>query len=211
MPIKTVIFDLDGTLIDSSKSILAGFAGAFAAEGRQPVRPLTADVIGPPLKATLALLAGSDDPVLIERLADQFKAHYDSEGYKKTTVFEGVPEMLATLHERGVPLHIATNKRLLPTQKILAHLGWIRFFGCVRALDAWSPAAAHKADMIGRQLGELNLTATDTIYVGDRKEDADAAAANGMPFAFAAWGYGAPPTDIEATPLQTPADLQYRV
>lgn len=206
-PIKTIIFDLDGTLIDSSKSILAGFAGAFAAEGLSPAVALAPEIIGPPLKETLAMLAGSRDVVLVDRLAGHFKAHYDNVGYRETTVFAGIPEMLAGLAEMGVPLHIATNKRLIPTRRILDHLGWTAYFRTVRALDAWSPAAANKAEMIARQLREEALTPASTLYVGDREEDFFAARANHLPFALAAWGYGGAPEIAECTPLKRPAEL----
>jgi phosphoglycolate phosphatase len=193
-PIKTIIFDLDGTLIDSSKSILAGFASAFHEEGITPTRPLSPEIIGPPLKQTLAILAGDTDPALIDRLADRFKHHYDGEGYKETTVFEGIDEMLSTLQKRAIPLAIATNKRLLPTRKIIRHLGWEHYFLELFALDSWTPPAANKAAMIGRALGALGLEHQHTLYVGDRREDGEAAGANRMPFALAEWGYG----EIEA-------------
>lgn len=205
--ISTIIFDLDGTLIDSSASILAGFAGAFAAEGRQPVVPLGPEIIGPPLKETLAILAGSNDSALIERLAGHFKAHYDTLGYQETTVFDGIPEMLAGLAGRGIPLHIATNKRLTPTLRILDFLGWSDYFCTVRALDAWAPAVGSKREMIARQLAEEALPTASTIYVGDREEDFLAARANDLQFALAAWGYGGAPALDQCTPLKSPAEL----
>jgi phosphoglycolate phosphatase len=189
--ITTVIFDLDGTLIDSSKSILEGFAAAFAESGRQPVVALEPGIIGPPLKETLAILAGTADPAVIDPLADSFKHYYDSEGYKATEVFPGVPEMLAAL-AACYPLYIATNKRIAPTRKILAHLGWLGHFREVYALDGFAPPARNKREMIARILSENRFAPTATLYVGDRDEDDQAAAGNGLPFAMACWGYGVP-------------------
>lgn len=206
-PIQTIIFDLDGTLIDSSNSILAGFAGAFAAEGLIPAIELSPEIIGPPLKETLSILAGSGDGALIDRLAGHFKAHYDTVGYRETIVFAGIPEMLKALAGQGLPLHIATNKRLVPTRRILDHLGWTAFFRTVRALDAWSPAVGNKTEMIARQLREEMLSPASTLYVGDRAEDFFAARANHMPFALAAWGYGGAPELDQCIPLKAPADL----
>jgi len=205
--IETIIFDLDGTLIDSSTSILAGFAAAFAEEQLVPTHPLSPEIIGPPLKETLAMLAGSSDPDLIDRLAERFKAHYDTEGFKETTVFEGVPEMLQTLWQSGRPMHIATNKRLLPTLKILDHLGWRQYFKEVKALDAWSPPAKSKGEMIGRLLVEAAIPIESALYVGDREEDYLAATANQLAFAHAAWGYGAMPAITGARQLTTPKQL----
>lgn len=205
--IETIVFDFDGTLIDSSKSILAGFAGAFAAEGITPARPLSPEVIGPPMKETLALLAGTTAPEVIERLATRFKQHYDTAGYRETTVFEGIEEMLADLDRQRIPLHIATNKRLYPTLKILDHLDWRKYFLTIRALDAWTPPAKNKTEMIRRQLEEESIARPATIYVGDREEDYLAARGNDLRFALAAWGYGTAPAIEGTVPLQTPGDL----
>ena len=73
-----LVFDLDGTLIDSAPAILASFREAFAGTSVTPVRSIDESVIGPPLTETLQLLSGSDDSALIGRLADAFKASYDS-------------------------------------------------------------------------------------------------------------------------------------
>ena len=80
-----ILFDLDGTLIDSAPAILASFQAAFAASGVTPVRPISNDIIGPPLTETLQLLAGNTDATLIARLSEAFKASYDSSGYQATT------------------------------------------------------------------------------------------------------------------------------
>ncbi|MGJ0484904.1 MAG: HAD family hydrolase [Methylomicrobium sp.] len=88
MPIENLIFDLDGTLIDSSNSILESFRGAFEEVGKEPVCPLKADIIGPPLREALCQLSGSSDSEELDRLATAFKAHYDTEGYKSPRSFQ---------------------------------------------------------------------------------------------------------------------------
>ena len=72
-----ILFDLDGTLIDSAPAILASFREAFAQTGIAPVRSIDESIIGPPLLETLQLLSGSQDAALTGRLADAFKASYD--------------------------------------------------------------------------------------------------------------------------------------
>ncbi|TXI79142.1 MAG: HAD family hydrolase [Dechloromonas sp.] len=185
-----IIFDLDGTLIDSAPAILASFREAFTSTGIAPVRSIDESVIGPPLTETLQLLSGSDDPALIGRLADAFKASYDSEGYKATAAYAGVGELLAQLAAAGRQLSIATNKRIHPTRLILAHLGWLDYFSHVYALDLFTPRLPNKAAMIARLLADQNIPRDQAIYIGDRSEDGESADANNLPFIAATWGYG---------------------
>ena len=185
-----ILFDLDGTLIDSAPAILASFRDAFALTGIAPVRAIDESVIGPPLTETLQLLSGSDDPVLVARLAEAFKASYDSEGYQATAAYAGVGALLAELAGAGLSLSIATNKRIHPTRLILAHLGWSGFFSQVYALDLFTPRLPDKAAMIGRLLADQAISKDQAIYIGDRSEDGESADANGLPFIAVTWGYG---------------------
>ncbi|HRP26065.1 MAG TPA: HAD hydrolase-like protein [Thauera sp.] len=185
-----VLFDLDGTLIDSAPAILASYREAFAAAGREAVMPIDAGIVGPPLLETLQMLAGTRDAGVIEALAAHFKASYDTRGYRETAAYEGVGEMLARLVGAGCRLSIATNKRLHPTQLILAHLGWAAHFDAVYALDLFEPRLPHKAAMIARLLQDRGIAREQAVYVGDRSEDGESADANGLPFLAATWGYG---------------------
>ncbi len=185
-----ILFDLDGTLIDSAPAILASFAAAFAQTGMAPARRIDESVIGPPLPETLQLLSGSDDPALIARLADAFNASYDSTGYQATAAFAGVGELLAQLKAAGLSLAIATNKRIHPTRLILGHLGWTSHFAHIYALDLFTPRLPDKAAMIARLLTDQNIPRDQAIYIGDRSEDGESADANGLPFIAVTWGYG---------------------
>ena len=185
-----ILFDLDGTLIDSAPAILASYREAFSRCDVTPARTIDESIVGPPLIETLQLLTASHDKALIERLAEAFKASYDSEGYQQTAAYAGVGEMLAQLRDAGLQLSIATNKRIHPTRLILAHLGWLGHFEHLYALDLFEPRLPHKAAMIARLLADKEIPTEASIYIGDRSEDGESADANCLPFIAVTWGYG---------------------
>jgi len=208
-PYSHIVFDLDGTLIDSAPSILASMQAAFDAAGLRPARPLAQDLIGPPLNATLASLLPEGQDDCVDRLATLFKSHYDETGYRGTRVYEGIADMLEALQRRACRLLIATNKRILPTRRIIDHLGWNGLFDEVHALDAFTPPLRSKAEMLATLRTRLHAP---MVYVGDRPEDATAAQQAGIPFLLVAWGY-APVDYLEKQhyKAQTPQTLAHQI
>lgn len=185
-----ILFDFDGTLIDSAQSVLAALREALDTVGIPTAIPIEPAIIGPPLRQTLRMLAGSDDPVLIDTLAAAFRASYDETGYQATEVYSGVPEMLSGLASAGIALHIVTNKRIAPTRRILAHLGWTDRFAGIYALDALTPPAPHKPALVATVLERERLVPDSTWMVGDSSEDRRSAEGNALRFWAASWGYG---------------------
>ncbi len=186
-----ILFDFDGTLIDSSAGILASFGRVLAAHGLRASVPLEAALIGPPLGETLKHITGIDTPDELERLIAAFKRDYDSEGYRATTAFPGVAEGLARLAAQGARLFIVTNKRLVPTRKILDALGLARHFAGVHSRDETEPMAPSKAAVTRRVITQHAIDPAGACFVGDSDEDAHAAAENGLRFVHACYGYGA--------------------
>jgi len=189
--LRSLVFDLDGTLVDSAPGILASFAATLQAAHVEPKLPLEPGLIGPPLQQTLAQLAGSDDPTLLAKLVTGFKSHYDTQGIFSTPAYGGISELLDELSKRGINLHICTNKRIAPTRALVGHLGWQSHFRSLYALDMRSPPFAGKSIALAEQLREQGIDPYTTAYIGDRREDAEAAEANGLAFFYASWGYGA--------------------
>lgn len=185
-----VLFDFDGTLIDSASSVLGSLRHALESEACTPAVELGPQLIGPPLRQTLAALAGTNDPAIIDALAQRFREHYDAEGYRSTTVFSGVPEMLTALQAAHIKLFIVTNKRVAATRRILEHLGWLEWFTGVYALDAFDPPLPHKPAVVAAVLHQHGITAASSWMVGDSAEDRRAALENGLQFFPADWGYG---------------------
>jgi phosphoglycolate phosphatase len=185
-----LVFDLDGTLVDSAPAILACLEAVVVEAGFAPVVSIGPHLIGPPLKATLARIAGVDDGVVLEALAKDFKHRYDAEVALITHPFPGVSDALSQLYENCQGLHLATNKRSLPTRKILQAQGWERYFKSVYSQDSIPAGYASKSDMLQRLLQEQSINPERTVYIGDTREDGVAAQANGMTFVAVTWGYG---------------------
>jgi phosphoglycolate phosphatase len=182
-------FDLDGTLIDSAQSILDCFHGTLAKNGMSSVVPLSAKLIGPPLRETLVKISGSTDSELIDCMSVDFKSIYDEAGYKQTVAFEGVSNMLNKIQMRGHRMHLATNKRLVPTRKIITFLNWTDYFTSVFCTDSVTPAYASKSELLADAIIQNNSQPSNTIYIGDRADDKQAAYNNGLQFIAALWGY----------------------
>ena len=204
MPTHSLVFDLDGTLIDSAPSILAGFAAVVRQHGITPQVPLDSRLIGPPLLPTLARISGVSAPDMLDAMAATFKAWYDAEGYTRTVVYPGIDAALHALADRA-RLYIVTNKRIHPTRQILGHLGWAPLFSGVYAQDAFAPPLPSKAAVIGQVLSMHGIDPAGALYVGDRAEDGEAATANGLAFAWATWGYGGA---LDLSPFIRPITLE---
>ena len=187
--LSNVIFDLDGTLIDSAPSILKSFESLLLNYQIKPIIPLTYKIIGPPLDVTLKKITGIDDHLVINRLIESFKEIYDESGYKASIPYDGIEKMFSDIINAGIQIHLATNKRISPTKKILEYLSWSHFFDSIYALDAGQNKFKSKSDMLAAILKEKNIIPTSTIYVGDINADFEAANENKISFIFAEWGY----------------------
>ena len=206
--INNIIFDLDGTLIDSSTGILDSFANAFLSCSLDPIRPFSADIIGPPLMETLSILSGISDKDVLNKLAEEFKSHYDTFGYKKTIVFPGINEMLSRFKDSGVHMYIATNKRVLPTKKIIDYLKWNEIFEGIYSLDSYLPSSSSKSEVLSKLVDSNKLLKDNVVYIGDRDEDNLAAIASNIPFLLVSWGYdGVEENLIYKDKINTPSDL----
>lgn len=182
-----VVFDLDGTLIDSSFQIAQAASAALA--GRALISP---SEVGPPLVQMLAKALGCalDDPQ-VSQAHRAFCALYDDRA-ALAPVYPGVLDMLLELSRRGARLALATNKRRAPTLRIAVHHGWDKLFSAglfafedfelsTDGLTAWKASALERA---ARTHPGYNLS-----MVGDSEGDFDAASTAGYHcFHFALWG-----------------------
>jgi len=187
--LRSIIFDLDGTLLDSSQGILSSLAVAFAVAGVQPTQVLEKSLVGPPLKEIVASLTYGLDDSTIAEIISSFKSHYDALGYKQTKPYSGIYKALNFLHLKGFDLHIATNKRAGPTHLLLDYLGLSGMFKSVYTPDSFTNSFRNKTELLAAQLNGESLSCALSLYVGDRHEDWYSAQANQIRFAWAQWAY----------------------
>lgn len=185
--VQNVIFDLDGTLIDSAPGIVSSCEYAFEACNLVPINPIDSSIVGPPLRETMIRLLGRDDDEQATALVEKFKDHYDSEGLKFTSPFPQVEAMLSSLYLTKHLLYIVTNKRQKPTQAILGHLNWTRFFRNVYSIDSFGVMIGSKSELLNKLICDAGLDRLDCVYIGDRTEDAEAAGENNVGFVLACW------------------------
>lgn len=189
-PNPGIVFDLDGTLIDSCPGIGASLSKAFAAAGRvMPATDLRA-VIGPPIR----VIAARIEPTLTEnelaKIELTFRATYDNDGWRETVLYDGVDDTLRALYRRGVKMFIVTNKPRIPTEKVLDHLGLAFLFQKVVTRDNRTPIYSSKTEMLSELLQQQLIELQPAIMMGDTREDEEAALFNKLPFFYAAYGYG---------------------
>lgn len=187
---KSVIFDLDGTLVDSLPGI--EYSARTAIESVLPGVPMPdlKAIIGPPIAAMFARLWPDLDPEKMARLVAAFRSHYAEKGCLDSLPFPGVMDSLSRLQAAGLRMFVLTNKPAAPTKTILVALGLAEFFAGVLAPDSPESPFASKPDGARALMRRFALDADQTTLVGDGADDAAAAEACGFRFIAAAYGYG---------------------
>lgn len=193
-PYTAVLFDLDGTIVDSAPGITATLAATFETMGL-PV-PSPAELVayvGPPILDSFRDLAHFDEETS-HRALGIYRPIYLSTGVFDATVYPGVEEVLRAIHEAGLPMSLATSKPERPANVVLEHYGLAQYFDEITGASE-DEVRSKKADVIAEALRRLTARGADlsrTIMIGDRIHDVEGAAANGVPTIYVTWGYGAP-------------------
>jgi phosphoglycolate phosphatase len=183
---RLVLFDLDGTLVDSSPGIHASVRAAAAELGLpDPTEAQLRAMVGPPLQDGFAVtfaLSGAD----VDRAVTAYRAHYSAGAMLDAPPYPGVPELLGRLRDEGAVLAVATSKPEPFAVRILEHVGLLGFFVSVHGatLDG---TVRHKDQVIAAALAE-HPDGVDPVLVGDRAQDVLGAAAHGLPCVGAGWG-----------------------
>ena len=193
-PYTAVLFDLDGTIVDSAPGITASLAKTLADLG-EPIQTPAELLrwVGPPIMDSFRDLGGFD-PAESQRALEIYRGHYLSEGVFDAAVYDGVPEVLRAISQTHLPLSLATSKPETPARLVLEHYGLAHYFDELTGASD-DEKRSKKADVIAEALRRLAANGADLerpIMIGDRIHDVEGAAANGIPTIFVTWGYGAP-------------------
>lgn len=188
--LTSIVFDLDGTLVDSSPGIATSLAIAFRAVGRVMPQVDIRKVIGPPIRIIARRVEPSLSDAELDNIEPVYRADYDTEGWRNTLIFDGVADSLSLLRSHGLRLFIVTNKPRIPTNLVLDQFGLRSFFHETLTRDGRSPAFTSKAEMLATLIEQHQLEPHSTLMVGDTIEDQETARANHVPFLFVTYGFG---------------------
>ena len=191
--LRLVVFDVDGTLVDSQSDIVGAMGDAFAAVGRSaPARAEILGIVGLSLPEAIARLSGADGGRLAAMVAaykDSYAARRAAAGSAASSPFyPGVSEVLEEIH--AVPhwlMGVATGKSRRGLDALLTSMGLSGRFVTEQVADD-HPSKPHPA-MLYAALAETGLDPEDAVMVGDTEYDMEMARAAGLVFIGVTWGY----------------------
>jgi len=195
-----LLFDLDGTLTDSSPGISRCLAYTMRALGQDvPPIPRLRRCVGPPLATVFQSLLTNCDTDDIERAIGIYRERYEATGISESALFPGVVEALDTLHKSKHCLQLVTVKPEPYARRILEQFSIATFFDDVFA-PMLDDRVTTKSVLVRSALAGGRRKKSEIAMIGDRAEDLIAARENRIFSAAAAWGYGTSEELAEAKP-----------
>lgn len=198
---KYFIFDLDGTLVDSSPSIYASIRHTEQQLGLTPVpQEQLHRFVGPPLAASFREFYGADD-AQVGRMLQTYRAHYTQESYSLTSTYPGVPELLQQIRDSGCHAAVATLKNRVAAGPTMEHSGLGGYFDLIAALE--DNSVKTKADLIGDCLDYYGHPPREqAVFFGDSPYDGVGAQESGVDFVALTYGFGfLEPGSLEGIPF----------
>jgi phosphoglycolate phosphatase len=190
MAYKTLIFDLDGTLLDSKKGFEATLIQALSEHGILARDRELAKFIGPPIRIILRKALPEIPVDLIEPVVARYREIFDTKGCLNAELYQGVHQVLSSLISHKIVLLLATNKPKKATDLVLDHFGIRKYFTAVMCPDPEIHLNLTKIDLLSNALESAPSFKKHLLLVGDTKEDFQVAQSVGGDFAAALYGYG---------------------
>lgn len=180
MTLRTVLFDLDGTLADSEALIAEGIRQALAEHGYEVTHSQVMDILGPPMTEMVPMLVGPVPDEQYRSIRAAYDRNYHEVQLPNIPPLPGAVALLDALRERGIPLAVVTNKIERGAHDQIAAIGWTDRFATVIGADT---AARSKpfADPALLALERLGMQPHEAAFVGDTGADMECASAAGIP------------------------------
>lgn len=186
---KAVIFDLDGTLLDTYPGMFLSANRALVEIGKEEADPVQFRAfIGPPLRTSFRVGCGMTDETEIDRICPIYLKIYHDEGYKHADIYPGLIDLLDTLKKKGVYLGVATMKREPNAIRLLEYQKLDVFFDGILGSDEGYTRT--KSSNILSLLNAGGVDIDNAVMIGDTEGDEKAAAAAGVKFIRVNYGYG---------------------
>lgn len=188
--VSAVLFDLDGTLLDTAPDLV--FA-AHAALAEADILPRSVDELKPCISGGAAVmlrcaLNGDNESALFQRVLQRTLELYQVHVADRTRFFDGIESVLDEIERRGIPWGIVTNKTSRFTDPLLEKLDLADRAGCVVSGDTTAQKKPHPLPLLEASR-RLKRTPKECVYVGDAPEDVEAGRRAGMTTLTALYGY----------------------
>jgi phosphoglycolate phosphatase len=186
-----LVFDLDGTLVDTVPDLHAALNEMLRERGHQPlspqqVKPMIGD--GVPTLVARALAASAGDPAEAALALPRFLEIYEANAARLSRAYPGVPETLRALRRRGYATAVCTNKPQRATIAVLQGLDLLPLFDAIAGGDRFPVRKPDPGHLLGL-IGELGARVEESAMIGDNENDAAAARAAGLPLVLMRYGY----------------------
>jgi phosphoglycolate phosphatase len=206
MAFKLIVFDWDGTLMDSEARIVSCIQKAFADVGEPPPRREVArDVIGLGLEEAMTVLWPDGGVIQRRQLIDRYRFHFLGANENESSLFPGTRDLIARLEASGYLLAVATGKSRRGLEYALASTGLAGRFHATRCADE-TFSKPHPA-MLLQIMEELGADRSETLMVGDTEYDMQMAANAGVGALAVCYGVHPPDRLLRHGPLDCLADL----
>ena len=186
--IKNVIFDLDGTLLDTRRGILDSvkYTAKTLGFSALPYETLL-KFVGPPIQQSLMTFYGCD-PETAQKGANIFRDYYKTEALLEAEPYEGIYDLCKTLKENGIRMAVATYKREDYALTLLRHFDFHKYCDPMHGAD--NNNVLRKEDIVKMCQDEMGATTADSVLIGDTEHDALGAAKAGTAFLAVLYGFG---------------------
>ena len=201
---KLVIFDMDGTLADTSPGIINSHRYAHKMMGRLvPDKEILSSVIGGPLLQTYIERFGFSPEQAVEAVSI-YRQYYSEQGIYEASLYPGVKEALEILQSKGIRLALATLKAERFAKKMLENMDVLQYFSVVYGMDEADTRT--KSQLIEMCMRSVGVSSKNTVMIGDSIHDLSGAEACGVAFVGVTYGFGFSPDDAYEIPVVHSAD-----